>query len=154
MTTLSSIILPDLTEQSVIDLIGNNTNLAFIYHFPGYFSLPFFGDIRDISDRLIRPRKIFFSDRILNLFTEIKNKNGSLTVDLLSCSLNSSHFMNEVRDIENELGIDIRYSVDLTGNKNGNWILESDSVDIKDYYFNANINNWNYVLSGAISLTI
>ena len=38
----------DLTEQSVIDLIGNNTNLAFVYHFPGYFSLPFFGDIIDL----------------------------------------------------------------------------------------------------------
>ena len=142
----------DLTEQSVIDLIGNNTNLAFVYHFPGYFSLPFFGDIKDISDRLIRPRKMFFSDRLLNLFTEIKNKNGSLTVDLLSCSLNSPSFSKEVSDIENELGIDIRYSVDLTGNKDGNWILESDSVDIKDYYFNANINNWNYVLTGAITL--
>jgi hypothetical protein len=142
----------DLTEQFVIDTIADKTNLAFVYHFPGYFSLPFFHDIRDISDRLIRPRKIFFSNRLLNLFTEIKNKNGSLTVDLLSCSLNSPYFMDEVRDIENELGIDIRYSVDLTGNKDGNWILESDSVDIKDYYFNADINNWNYVLTGAITM--
>jgi hypothetical protein len=142
----------DLTEQSVIDLIVDKTNLAFVYHFPGYFSLPFFHDVRDISDRLIRPRKMFFSDRLLNLFTEIKTKNGSLTVDLLSCSLNGPDFIKEVSDIENELGIDIRFSVDLTGNKDGNWILESDTVDIKDYYFTADINNWNHVLTGAVSL--
>jgi hypothetical protein len=96
--------------------------------------------------------KKYFSNNIIDLFTQIKNKNGSLTVDLICCSLNNPDFAAEVSKLENDLGIDIRYSVDLTGNQNGNWMLESDSVDIKSYYFNETINQWNHVLTGAITL--
>ena len=43
--------------------------------------------------------------------------------------------------------MDIRYSLNGTGSYiNGDWILESDNVDIKDIYFNENINNYNVIL--------
>jgi hypothetical protein len=138
-----------ITDTDVLNLIGNRTNIAFVYHFPGYFSVPFFKELHNTKNI---SKKFYFSNRLLDLFDLIKKQNGSLVIDLLSCNLNDIGFIKEVSDIKNELGINIRYSIDLTGNKNGNWTLESDNVDIKDYYFTENINNWNYVLSGAVSL--
>ncbi len=142
----------NLTVQNVVDLIGNKTHLAFVYHFLGDNYVPFFRDKREKKDKSEKKPLSLFSSNIIDLFTKIKNKNGSLTVDLICCNLNGTEFEDAVKKIENDLGINIRYSIDLTGNKNGNWLLESDSIDIKDYYFNENINNWNHVLAGSITL--
>ena len=52
------------------------------------------------------------------------------TVDILSCNLNNEEFIKEINKIENDLNIDIRFSLNQTGNNpNGDWILESDDVE-------------------------
>ena len=86
-----------------------------------------------------------FSDNLINLMKNFK------TVDLLSCNLNNSKFIEEVKKIEEDLNIDIRYSLDQTGNINGDWVLESDNVDIMNFYFTDKIKNWKGVLADSIN---
>jgi hypothetical protein len=65
--------------------------------------------------------------------------------------MNGADFMSEVNKIENNIGgLNIRYSVDTTGNFPANWIMESDSVDIMTEYFNTNINNYIGSLTGDV----
>jgi hypothetical protein len=135
----------------------NISHLTFIYHYPGYLSIPFFdynlrdgsnNIIDDISSNLVENSYQYMNNNIVQLIKNINNPN--LIIDLLSCNLNKDTFKNEMDKIENELNVNIRYSVDQTGNNpEGNWILESDNIDIKDLYFTEEINNWNRVLNSA-----
>ena len=48
--------------------------------------------------------------------------------------------------------MNIRYSVDQTGNNpGGNWVLESDNVNIKNVYFTSNIDSWSGILTSAVN---
>ena len=135
------------------NVTDNTTHLTFIWfnNSNSYRkSIPFFedtidanliqnGDFQLINDKIC-------SNKLKNLFQHINNLiNVKLTVDLLTCDLNDEYFTNEVNEIEESLNINIRYSIDKTGNI-GNWVLESNNVDIKDFYFNDFINHWNHVL--------
>jgi hypothetical protein len=151
-------------EKLIIYYVNNDTNidelyeyinkynishLTFIYHYPGYLRIPFFdNNIIDVSGGLIREKYLYMNDNIVQLIKNINNSN--LIVDLLSCNLNTDSFKNEIDKIENDLNINIRYSLDQTGNNpQGNWVLESDDVNIKDIYFTEDINNWNGVLNSG-----
>ena len=138
----------EIKIDDVLKLFDNNTKyLTFIYHFPGYYEVPFF------RNRKAQNKYRNFSNDLINLFQKCKEKNGELTVDFLSCNINNKEFYSEAKKIEIELGINIRYSVNATGNKDGDWILESDKSDIKAFYFNDNIENWNHILTGEITTT-
>jgi hypothetical protein len=123
-------------------------HLAFVYHYPGYCRVPFLKSFkRDPSGNLIRDKYRYFNDEIIDLIKEI---GSGLTVDLLSCDLKDDKFKEEVAKIESDLNINIRYSVDQTGNNpQGNWVLESDDVNIKDLYFSETIDQWSGVLNGG-----
>jgi alpha-tubulin suppressor-like RCC1 family protein len=56
--------------------------------------------------------------------------------------------------LESETGIDFRASIDNTGNLavGGNWILESDNVNIKDIYFTEAIESWYHILDNTLRL--
>jgi hypothetical protein len=125
-------------------------HLTFVYHFPGYHSVPFLETVKeDSSGNLLDNKYHYFNDEIIDLIKELGNE---LTVDLLSCDLKDDNFKEEVANIEEDLNINIRYSVDQTGNNpQGNWVLESDSVDVKDLYFSETIDQWSGVLTGSIS---
>ena len=147
-------IIKERDFNSVDDLINSiddfsiYTHLCFIYHYPGYCSLPFFTNtyIEHNIDSLLNINN--FNHLNKNIIKLIKNFK---TVDILSCNLNDKHFIEEIEKIENELNINIRYSLDQTGNNpNGDWILESDNIDIKDIYFNENINKWKGILTAQI----
>jgi hypothetical protein len=127
----------------------NITHLTFIYHYPGYLSIPVFDYInKDESGNIIENNYRYMNDNIINLIVNINNPN--LVVDLLSCNLNKEHFVSEMDKIQQELNVNIRYSVDQTGNNpQGNWVLESDNVNIKDLYFTEKINDWNGVLNSG-----
>ena len=132
----------------------NISNLAFMYHYPGFAQIPFFNDTDIDINNPIKSTYNFFSDKLIDLFKYVKLVNENVVIDLLTCDLNDQSFKDEVALIENNLGINIRYSIDKTGsNPGGNWVLESDNVDVKNIYFNDNIDNWNVILAGAINIT-
>jgi alpha-tubulin suppressor-like RCC1 family protein len=58
--------------------------------------------------------------------------------------------------LESQMSVDFRASVDNTGSLavGGNWILESDNVNIKDVYFTENIEEWMDILFGISQTSI
>ena len=143
--------------------VSSLTHLTFVWHYPGYSSLPFFPD----EDQYIHAEPIeeeegepavsapepykeeyrYFSNNLISMF---RNLPSGAIVDLLTCSLNDPDFKASVEKIEQDLGINIRYSLDQTGNSpQGNWVLESDGTDVKDVYFTDAIDEWGGVLTTA-----
>ena len=137
------------TITDVLDTIGTNNikHLALAYHYSGD-ELPFFDDFATSEPQTYR----YFSNNLIDLFKQINDKIiEPLIVDILTCNLNNPDFKESVEKIEQDLGINIRYSLDQTGNSpQGNWILESDNIDIKNIYFTEDINKWNDTLSDII----
>jgi len=83
-----------------------------------------------------------FIKRLVEKFS-IKN------IDFLACNLlNKSDWQQYFQFLITNLNVSVRASDDNTGNlKNGgDWILETTNEDIKDLYFNENIEEWNGVL--------
>jgi alpha-tubulin suppressor-like RCC1 family protein len=83
----------------------------------------------------------------------IKLFQNPLIVDLITCDLNTSIFIQEVNILKSVLpNVLIEYSVNKTGNSpKGDWIMESNNQSIKAIYFNDNILNYRYTL-GNIAL--
>jgi hypothetical protein len=132
-----------------LESLNNISHLAFLYKSDGNCDLPFF-----VSSPV--SEYAFFSQEIVNLIHQLKIENASLVVDILSCNLNTPEFAESVNKIEAALNIDIRYSLDQTGNSpNGNWVMESDNVDIRDVYFTDAIAVWSGVLDFTLqSITV
>jgi len=82
----------------------------------------------------------------------IKKFNIQISLDFLGCAiLLSDDWKYVLNTLEKEeyLNLNIRASDDITGNLKvgGNWVLESDNVNIKELYFiNESIEKWYYTL--------
>lgn len=135
--------------------ITSFTQVGFFYHFPGYCSLPFFNNGLSIEE-YDNNKYIHFSNEFLDIIKLLKNGKENFVVDLISCNLQDNLFKQEVQQIENELNITIRYSIDETGNRenDGNWVLESHNINIKNEYFTESINDWNNLLTNNIATDI
>lgn len=106
------------------------------------------GNIIDVRDNEFEG---YFTLRTLDLFRDIKRKTPDLTVDYLTCNMNNQDFKTQALNVEKKYGIKIRYSLDKTGSSSSsNWILESHNINIKNVYFNSNIDKWNQILDGDL----
>lgn len=133
------------------------TQVGFFYHYDGFLNFPFFQvDVSNDNFLGVQCRFKYFSDVAVRIFEKLKGTKNNLIIDLVSCRLNKQEFKDEVKQIESELGINIRYSIDDTGNieNGGNWILESDNVYIRDDYFTNQISEWNGLLVNDIGQQI
>jgi hypothetical protein len=77
-------------------------------------------------------------DRLLYFFQQLNARHGATTIDLISCSLyKNPDWIDAIRILEEKTGINFRASSNNTGNlkSGGDWIQESDGVDIRDIYF-------------------
>ena len=143
-------ILKILDDGDVFDLSDGNlcniTHFSFFYHYPGSYLVPFL-----LDDLSLNHKYTFFGNEFIERVKEIKAVSGvNLIIDLVSCNLMGQSFIDEVARFENEFGVNIRYSIDITGNNpGGNWVMESDNVDIKDIYFTSNIDSWEGHLNNA-----
>jgi hypothetical protein len=136
--------------------VASLTHVAFLYHYPGYTSLPFCPD-----GGRTRPKYKSFSDTVIDVLTTLRDgRTGEasavpLTVDILTCNLTGAAYKENVETVERDLSINIRYSVDKTGNpeSGANWILESEepAVSVRETYFTEAVLAWKGVLSGDIS---
>ncbi len=170
-----------MTKEDILNSIGTTevTHFAFMYHFPGYESLPFFNvpnipttnttsvsndspsDMTELMTSTIKGDKyLFYNDNVISLINSIKGHcSGKLIVDILSCSLSMPEYKEEVLKIESDLDIDIRFSTDLTGNpaEGRNWVMESELpsiVNVRDIYFTDNVLSWTGVLNNNITAAI
>ncbi len=135
----------NISNQEIYNNINDEIKyLTFVYHFQGFYQIPFFNNQKYSEFS-------YFSDNLIELLQNVKEKSKDLTLDLLSCDINNIYFASEVKKIENKFGIKVRFSVNKTGNISGDWILESDNTNIKDFYFNDDINNWKHTLAGGMT---
>ena len=71
--------------------------------------------------------------------------------DLLACNTYSNpNWVYVINNLETHSGIEIRASSDITG-WGGNWILESDNVDLTNVYFTEMIKEWQFTLGTIFS---
>jgi hypothetical protein len=161
-----------MTKEELIAAVTDPsglTHVAFVYHYPGYSALPFFPDIlppQDEETEIVvsdmtqpQPKYRYFSDKVIDILASLRSATSErLTVDILTCDLNDADYKREVQQIEADLGINIRYSVDKTGNpaEGGNWILESEdpAVSVLPIYFTDGVLAWTDVLTGDITATV
>ena len=100
-------------------------------------------------------KNIELLDPLLNSWNEIKtfilNLKNNYNIeyfDFISCRLDKySDYQYIFNNLEKELEINIGASTDDIGNVQygGNWILESDNVNLIGTYFNSNILNYPYI---------
>ena len=84
------------------------------------------------------------------------NKFDTQTVDYLGCStLKNEVWKNTLKYLGEKTSKQFRASDDNTGNlkAGGDWVLESDGVNVKEIYFTEEINKWMGLLSG-LSLSV
>jgi alpha-tubulin suppressor-like RCC1 family protein len=75
---------------------------------------------------------------LITFFNTLKSVYGVSIIDLISCSLYSNpDWISAIQTLETKVGINFRASSNATGNlkSGGDWIQESDGVDIRDIYF-------------------
>jgi len=141
----SNIIIID--SYNDIDFKQSIDRIGIMFKYSGFCNVPFV----DNSNSDISVINKFYSNNIMNLFTDLSNNNQKNTkIDIISCNFNSDEFINATNDIMNKYNLCINYSLDKTGNHGGNWILESSNENIKNIYFTNNINNWNNVLDDIV----
>ena len=107
------------------------------------------------------PPFAYFSNHFLQFIAKLKEneKVSFVNIDLLTCNLNLDIFKNYISEIESTYNIQIRYSIDKTGNPNDdalkdvNWVLESHGVNIRDLYFNETVVQWHGYLDDPTLLS-
>jgi hypothetical protein len=72
-------------------------------------------------------------------------KLGCKNVDLISCNCYTDDWKYIINYYKNKYGINIRSSVNITG-AGGDWILESDNIDLVNLYFYSDIVHYKYSL--------
>ena len=84
----------------------------------------------------------------------LKTNYGTNTFDFFDCNLYSNlNWQYIFNTLDSRLGILIQASRDVTGNATygGNWLMESDNVNLQPIYFNTNINTYQYTFAGVPS---
>jgi alpha-tubulin suppressor-like RCC1 family protein len=75
-------------------------------------------------------------------------KLGCKNIDLVSCNCYTDDWKYIINYYKQKYGINIRSSVNITGS-GGDWILESDNIDLVGLYFHSNIINYKYSLESV-----
>lgn len=84
---------------------------------------------------------------------ELKQLISFETIDIFACYFGQSS--DYIIDLETSLSINVRASIDETGNVPfGDWIMESDNIDVRNIYFNDTINDFKEILGGSTSGTL
>ena len=118
-------------------------------------------DIEDVSSKSSTNRyNILNNLDSWNAFKEfIKKFNIQNSLDFLGCALlqsNNWRYTLNMLETPHHLNLNIRASDDNTGNLKvgGNWILESDNVNIKELYFDGeSIERWKYILPDNVAIS-
>ena len=77
---------------------------------------------------------------------QLKEKVSFENLDLFSCFFGNN--LGYISSIESDLAINIRASTDETGNEPfGDWIMETDNIDIKNIYFTDSITEFKEILT-------
>ena len=125
----------------------NYSDVAFIQH--GY-------DAEGPIEILCNEKKLNMHEESFESFNDfksfllkLKDSCGIERFDMLACSLFVGERIKKAFEyLEAETGIDLRASSNFTGNpeQGGDWVMESDNVDIRGNYFTDAISNFKEIL--------
>jgi alpha-tubulin suppressor-like RCC1 family protein len=101
------------------------------------------------SEELSKEKFNNFRDFLLNL----KNQYEMQYFDIITCNAYDTHWQQFITVFKNNYGLHIRTSANITG-LNGDWILESDNINLVGLYFSENIINYKYSLEFNIAHTV
>jgi hypothetical protein len=130
------------------------SRIAFVFHNSNMDSKKFldndkFFELYDINDNLIVSENVQF---LIDLIKEFNIKN----IDYLACNSLQIDDWNRYYDIlQTNTNVIIGASNDETGNikYGGDWLMENTLEDVKNTYFNGNIENYTSTLATIISIS-
>lgn len=138
--------LDDSFESLKAKITGQYESVCIVQHNYGYDTVKFLncmpeGIIKDVEKE--DPELLSWAP-IVELFSWLKTSAGCQYIDLLACNIwASADWRYAILKLREVAGIYIRASVNITG-AGGDFILESDNVDLIGIYFTENINNYKY----------
>ena len=109
---------------------------------------PFIGYKPFFPSDIVEP----YSDNILLIINIIKQFNIK-NIDYLACNtLNHPSWVNYYKIISDMTGVIVGASNDETGNikYGGDWVMESDGINIEEIYFTSNIKSYQYLLDPLV----
>jgi alpha-tubulin suppressor-like RCC1 family protein len=115
------------------------------YQYIGQFGQATLTDIETVD-----PEIATWTD-FTGVLTYFKNVLNVTNLDLMGCNINKDlNWKYVIGKLESSTGLVIRSSDDYTGSSElgGNWILESDNVELIGTYFTESIKEYNFVLGG------
>jgi len=86
----------------------------------------------------------------ISTISAILTRHQTTTLDLMACALYADpNWKYVIDELQIRMAVNVRASLDNTGSSSmgGNWILESDSANLKDVYFTDAIDGWNHLLA-------
>ena len=89
-----------------------------------------------------------------SFFETLKSSYHMTTLDLMACALYANHDWKYIIDnLAVQQNITIRASIDNTGSTydGGNWILETQDINLTDVYFTDEIYKWSYILPSSVT---
>lgn len=114
---------------------------------------PYFQMLSSMSPALLGNNNDFTSwNQFRDFITILKKQKNIQNFDMMACALYSDPYWKAVLDyVENVTGVNIRASLDDTGSAElgGNWVLESDDVNLKTVYFTDAIDNYDGLLGSS-----
>lgn len=134
------------TSDTLLQLVTNETQyIGLLYHHYGYNNIPFFNNDYNMkfccNDNNYLSNFTLIRTQFLKLICDLKEKNSNMIIDLLTCNVNDVLFIEELSKIK----LVVRYSTNPAGNLS-DWIQESHNINIRNIYFNKNIESWNHLL--------
>mgnify|MGYP000926751280 CR=1 FL=1 len=156
-----------INENTEIFLVDSTTTEEYLLnHIKGktYTSVGYFAHYQAPETHSITPDVTYNLENDKDALVNFWNKFETQTVDYLGCStLKNEVWKNTITYLEEKTSKQFRASDDNTGNleAGGDWVLESDGVNVKDLYFTEEINVWmglldpiqdvyNYIYTGAV----
>ena len=125
----------DTTEESLLNHVKEKT----------YKSVAYFAHYQAPETHSITPDVTYDLASDKDALVNFWNKFDTSTVDYLGCStLKNEVWKNTLKHLEEKTSKQFRASDDNTGNlkAGGDWVLESDGVNVKEIYFTEEINKW------------
>jgi alpha-tubulin suppressor-like RCC1 family protein len=137
----------DITNITNVGIFQENYNTG-NYQYIGQFGQATLTDVETVD-----PEIATWND-FTSLLTYFKNVLNITNLDLMGCNIHKDpNWRYVIGKLEAVSGLVIRSSDDYTGSSEmgGNWILESDNVDLIGTYFTESIKEYNFVLGGESS---
>ena len=133
--------------EDVLNLTGIN-RVGLMYINDSKTTIPYLrGDDKLDRKNPAYAKRQYYSNNFVKYLIDLKTKFGTVTFDLITCSMNNAEFLKETKEVSTLTNVQIESSLNQTGNGiTADWILESNGENLKETYFTDSINEWKYVL--------